>query len=524
MAWGTGAGGWLTSTRFPYGQRKQATAGLSLAAGAPEPRRPAQRGRIRVITGSSQNSSSQNSSSHNSLRTVVGTSALGASTLADRGLGLDDALSIHESTSSVVIISAVSPIPVDNGKRAVLSGLLEYFLDRLGPDHVHYALVCDPEMQLPNLDCHVHRLDRPTSREQMLHGGRKLMTSRQGTLQEALLGSDRLRDQISALLNRLQCDLEVYDTLRLGQHRPESTRRSVIYMDDLFSVRYERILAMPAGEDEIDPLGEFVVNVPPALRSLARKRAVYRALLGFEARRIAAREIQVAHEFDTALLVSRAEVSVLRHRSGSKSVRELRPMLPDVSSQPRRPADPPQLVFLGRLNIPHNDDGIRAFIREAAPEIRNRWPESVVRVVGSAPTPALSELAAEHDGFVVLEGFVEDLDAVFAEATVLLAPLRFGSGIKIKIIDALARGVPVIGTSTALEGIPVRSMGLDGCIIEDDLSRWPDAVNRLIRRQDNMAASAAALEFHRSTHSREAILNQYDDLFGVRKKLAVPSS
>ena len=426
----------------------------------------------------------------------------------------------HSTASSVVIVSAVSPVPVDNGKRAMLKGLLDYFIERLGPDNVHYALVGDPGSELPSLDCHVHRLNRPSSREQLRHGSWRLLSSREGTLQEALLGSGRLRREIGDLLERLGCDLEVYDTLRLGQHRPDSSRRSVIYLDDLFSVRYRRILAMSQDGSEFDPLGEFVVNVPPALRAIARKPAVYRALLGFEARRIARREVQVTHEFDKTLLVSRAEVAVLEELSTAANIRELRPRLPEISMLPRQVATPPQFVFLGRLNIPHNDDGICALISAAGPEIRRRWPDATLRVIGTAPSPTLQRLAAENEGFVVLEGFVDDLTEIFAQATLLLAPLRFGSGIKIKIIDALARGLPVLGTSTALEGIPVDPAGCDGCIIEDDLASWPEAMAGLISGQDNLAASTGALQFYRSSHSREAITDQYDELFGLRAPVA----
>ena len=64
-------------------------------------------------------------------------------------------------------------------------------------------------------------------------------------------------------------DIEVYDTLRLGQHAPASPRgrRRVLYLDDLFSVRYDRMLAVDErGDVDINPLGEFAANVPAPLR------------------------------------------------------------------------------------------------------------------------------------------------------------------------------------------------------------------------------------------------------------------
>ena len=71
-----------------------------------------------------------------------------------------------------------------------------------------------------------------------------------------------------------------------------------------------------------------------------------------------------------------------------------------------------------------------------------------------------------------------DLDAVFNRATVALAPMRMGSGIKLKMLDAFARGVPVLATSVAVDGIPVAPDGSDGCLIYDDLSPLAGADRR----------------------------------------------
>ena len=418
---------------------------------------------------------------------------------------------------SVVLVSAVAPVPVDNGKRAVLKGMVEYFVDRLGAENVHYAMVAGAADAMPDLPCQVHRLSRPSTSEQLLQGAKGLLTSRRGTLQEALLNSRRLKRDIADLLGRLGCDLHIYDTVRLGQHRTAGKQRNVVYMDDLFSQRYQRILDLD-GESraaDFDPLGEFAANVPAALRPALRRPSVYRPLLAFEARRLRKREVELAQDFDAALLISSTEVDLLRQRSGSSRVSRLSPLLPDVLPLPRAVVDPPEFVFLGRLNIPHNDDGICSFLQLAGPELSRRWPGAKVRIVGSGPSPALQRLAAEQSDLVVLEGFVRDLNEVFSRATALIAPLRFGSGVKIKVIDALARGLPVIGTSSAFEGIDVRPDLRDGCLVEDDVRRWPDALTGLVGAVANRRASRAALAYYLSACSRSVVLRQYDEIFGM---------
>lgn len=420
---------------------------------------------------------------------------------------------------TALIVSATAPVPVDNGKRVVLHGLLEYLVDRLGPDNVHYALVDAPDGVRPEFPGVPHRLDRPSTLGQLTALARRFPFDRAYTVQEAMLGGAGLREQVRELVARLQPDIELYDTLRLGQHAPAAPRgrRRVLYLDDLFSVRYDRMLAVDGERRDLDinPLGEFAANVPGLLRSLIRHRAVYRPVLRMERDRIRRAEARIVSGFDTSLLVNGDEVNRLRRLSGSDAVQVVHGMLPPVDPPARTPADPPELVFLGRLNIPHNDDAICAFLRASFGEIVRRHPDATLRIIGRDPSDALLALVEQHAPRVVLEGFVADLDAVFGRATVALAPLRFGSGVKIKMLDAMARGVPTIATTVSVEGIPVEADGSDGCAVSDDLASWADLVDELVDPTVNAQRSKAALAFFERTYSREVVAAQYDRIFGL---------
>jgi glycosyltransferase involved in cell wall biosynthesis len=427
-------------------------------------------------------------------------------------------------TESALVVSATSPVPVDNGKRVVLHGLLQYLVERLGEDRVHVALVGAPGSAPPGFPGVHHRLERPGTREQLTTLARRLPFDRAYTVQEAMLGGRALRDQVHDLVRRIRPGVEVYDTLRMGQHAPAAPRprRRVLYLDDLFSVRYDRMLRVDAERRDLDinPLGEFAANVPGPLRALIRHRAVYRPVLRMERDRIRRAEARVVHGFDTSLLVNRDEVARLRRLAGladphGDAVQVVHGMLPPVDAPVRAPADPPELVFLGRLNIPHNDDAICAFLRSAMGEIVRRHPDVRLRVIGRDPSAALLALVEQHAPHVVLEGFVADLDAVFSRATASLAPLRFGSGVKIKMLDAMARGVPTIATTVSVEGIPVAADGADGCAVSDDLAAWPDLVDELLDPSVNAQRSKAALAFFQSTYSPEVVTAQYDRIFGL---------
>lgn len=421
-------------------------------------------------------------------------------------------------TDTALIVSAIAPTPIDRGKRVFLNGLLEYFVQRLGSDNVHYAMVGgDPTEDLA-IPAHVHHLVRPGTGEQLAALARCL-TDRSYTAQEAMLGARSLGVQVRELVTRVRPTIEVYDTVRLAQHAPATprARRRVLYLDDLFSVRYDRMLKFEARMPNVtfDPLGEFAENVPGFLRGLVRRPAVYRPVLRMERDRIRRKETAIVHDFDVSLLVNDAEVQLLRQRSGTSTVQLIHDRLPAIDPPVRRPVDPPELVFLGKLNLPHNDDAICAFLTESMPAIERRHPGTLLRIVGSGAGAKLRALAAAHPDSVRLEGYVADLDAVFARAAAALAPMRMGSGIKLKMLDAFARGLPVLATRTAVDGIPVAPDGSDGCLIENDLSRWAELVDQVRDAPRATELSAAALSFFARTYGPDVVGAQYDRIFQI---------
>jgi glycosyltransferase involved in cell wall biosynthesis len=423
---------------------------------------------------------------------------------------------------TALIISAVAPVPVDSGKRLVLRGLLDYFVDRLGSDNVHYALLGPRGSRRPEFPGVAHRLDKPSSASQITTLATRLLADRSYTVQEAMLGSPALRRQIQSLVAWLNPTIEVYDTLRLGQHAPAErrSRRRVLYLEDLFSVRYDRMLNFSETNDiEVDPLGEFAAFVPAPLRAIVSCDVIYRRVLQMERNRLYRREADMVRTFDASLLVNSNEVETLRSRSGSSAVQMINGLLPPIPIPVRAPAEPPELIFLGRLNIPHNDDAICAFLRTTMGALIERCPSVRLRIIGRGASEALRVLVADHAPNVILEGFIENLDPIFERATASLAPLRIGGGIKTKMLDALERGVPVLATSRAIDGIPSAANGTDGCIVEDDFTRWPDLLTSMAKPQRNVQLSRAALAFFTRTYGRDVVMAQYDSIFGLKPAL-----
>jgi len=119
--------------------------------------------------------------------------------------------------------------------------------------------------------------------------------------------------------------------------------------------------------------------------------------------------------------------------------------IPDLVSEPR-------VLFCGSLRYPPNADGLRWFWREVWPHVVRSAAAARLTVVGSGGQPQdFPEVAA--DPRVDFAGEVPDVAAFYSRAAVAVCPLRFGSGTRLKILEAMSLGAPVVSTRKGAEGI-----------------------------------------------------------------------
>ena len=127
----------------------------------------------------------------------------------------------------------------------------------------------------------------------------------------------------------------------------------------------------------------------------------------------------------------------------------------DLAMFPKRISDPGghRLVFVGAMDNRPNIDSVRFFSLEVFPEIRERYPDATLELVGSRPVQEVLELG-ERPGINVT-GRVPSMVDYLHKATICVVPMRTGFGIKNKTLEAMAAGVPVVGSDRGLEGLAV---------------------------------------------------------------------
>ncbi|MFT6996708.1 MAG: glycosyltransferase involved in cell wall biosynthesis [Cryomorphaceae bacterium] len=114
------------------------------------------------------------------------------------------------------------------------------------------------------------------------------------------------------------------------------------------------------------------------------------------------------------------------------------------------------LLFVGTLTWEANVDGLIWFLDEIYPLVLKNHPDIHFYIVGKNPDQRLISRAQKFDS-VELTGFVEELEPYFKKARAFVIPLRFGSGIKVKLLNAMYRGIPIVTTPIGTEGLEVVS-------------------------------------------------------------------
>ncbi len=183
-------------------------------------------------------------------------------------------------------------------------------------------------------------------------------------------------------------------------------------------------------------------------RSAILERSASALAHALEVRRAELHAIGVA---DATTVVSHVELDIVKRLMPAANVHRIPiPRLPTrapTAFEQRR-----GVVFVGGFAHRPNIDAVKWLVEEIWPLVRRRLPDAQLQVVGSNVTPDIAALDAPQDG-VRIVGFVEDLSTVLDHVRLSVAPLRFGAGVKGKVVSSLLHGVPCVLSKVASEGM-----------------------------------------------------------------------
>ena len=169
---------------------------------------------------------------------------------------------------------------------------------------------------------------------------------------------------------------------------------------------------------------------------------------------------------------------------------------------------PNTLIYPGAVTYSANLDAMRYFVREILPHVRAVEPRVRLHITGHAEQVAINELSV--DNAVSFTGYVKDIRPYIRASAICIVPLRVGGGTRLKILEAMMLGTPVVSTSKGAEGLDVR----DGehLLLADTPIEFADATLRLFRDVElRQRIACAAQEYVCATYDWKTIgdrLNQ----------------
>jgi GT2 family glycosyltransferase/SAM-dependent methyltransferase len=191
-------------------------------------------------------------------------------------------------------------------------------------------------------------------------------------------------------------------------------------------------------------------------RSEFEARSVDDPNVSAEARDVRRRELEMVRLADITLVVSTDEKELLESLVPGAHV-ELLANVHDAEPTQTGFDERSGLLFVGNLKHPPNADAVMWFVDDVLPRVRQQLPDVRLHIVGSRMPPEVSGLDGPE---VRVEGWLPDLRPQYEARRIAIAPIRYGAGMKGKVTDALAHGLPVVTTSVGVEGMPAEVQDL----------------------------------------------------------------
>ncbi|MBN8672136.1 MAG: glycosyltransferase [Flavipsychrobacter sp.] len=189
---------------------------------------------------------------------------------------------------------------------------------------------------------------------------------------------------------------------------------------------------------------------------------------------------RIMHEYNMSLVCSAEDLAYLKEQHSISNI-NLLPNGVDLDTFKAGGHDYSHnhtLLFTGNMDYAPNVDAVQYFVEEVFPIIKQQHSQVKFIIAGQRPVKKVQDLASDD---VQVTGFIKDLAAVYNQASVVVAPLRFGAGTQNKVLEAMAMGVPVVCSNIGFKGLGIESG--EGAIMQTDPQQFAQSVIQLLNSQ-----------------------------------------
>ena len=211
-----------------------------------------------------------------------------------------------------------------------------------------------------------------------------------------------------------------------------------------------------------------------------------RAYAGKTARLMSEFERRAMHEFDAHIAVSKRDAQKLRSLNSDARVFVIENGVDTAYyeeatvSGGNAAGKPNRIVFVGSMDYHANIDGAVSFARDVWPGLHGRHPEMIFTIVGRDPAPEVRALTTNPG--IEVTGTVDDVRPFYREALAAVVPLKVGGGSRLKILEAMAAGVPVVSTTLGAEGLDLNDG--ENIVIADTNEQLAEALDKVIKSEE----------------------------------------
>jgi polysaccharide biosynthesis protein PslH len=270
-------------------------------------------------------------------------------------------------------------------------------------------------------------------------------------------------------------------------------RIELLYCDHLSMLEYGRRLTLPIVHDAHNVEHRIVQRYAEGLPRTDVKRLLFER----EGRRLRAYEASMYPKCSLIFAVSEVDAAAIASFAPQVPVVPVPIAVAAATLTPiERVTEAPEVLFVGAQDWPPNADAVDYFLREIWPRVRSQVPDARLTIVGRGEAAVKARWGSNPS--LRFTGWVQDVDPWFRQSRVMVVPLRSGSGMRVKILDAFARGLPVVATSIGMEGI---AAGGEQALIADTPDAFASATVRILQDRAlaerlSKAARALAVELY----------------------------
>ncbi|MEZ4671838.1 MAG: glycosyltransferase family 4 protein [Anaerolineae bacterium] len=368
----------------------------------------------------------------------------------------------------VLLLTQVLPYPPDSGPKVKTYYVLKYLAARHQVTLVSFVRDSDKPEYIQHLESMCERvITVPISRSpvrDLIFLGKSLLTG-----QPWMMLRDQ-RPEMMALLDELAkttyFDVVHADQLNMGQYALRfKNSRKVLDLHNALWVLYKR-------------LSESLAASKPMKYILMRDWQLLKRYEG-----------KMCRDFDAVTAVSTEDRAALVEAGARPDITVI-PIAIDTDDQAqimREPASP-HIVHIGTMYWPPNIEGITWFLDEIYPLVKARVPGVRCTLIGARPPASISE-RAKDDPSLTVTGYVEDPMPYLCDSSMMVVPLEAGGGMRVKILNALSQGIPMVSTTVGCEGIAVHN-GQDIMVADDPQAFAEATANLLLDRALNEQITA----------------------------------